>query len=236
MSEFDVVDAVISAAERRGEDGRGRDGLVGYYRWMIRKRPRQFIVMFDRAWREAKVPMQLAKTADIRTLADLREHYCKQMPEELAIAVADEDWAAWARERVSKVKPREAAQQQDQNRSGVQAILRAMQQIGEDGCGRGGIEGCLYWLLIKCPGPYFRLLERAEELDMGRREQERREAQPETLEELEEARRRLGIPKSKVLEQFYGPMYPQHLPARIPRAELGPPSLRIERASGKSRR
>jgi hypothetical protein len=235
MNEFDIVDSIILAAKRCGEDGRGRDGLVGYYRRMILKHPKRFIALFDREWRETDVPIQLEeKTVNIRTLDDLREHARKVIfnNDELAIALADEAWPR-VRKRLSTVEPQERIQeriqQEDKNRRGVQAMLRAMQQIGEDGRGSGGIDGCLYRLLIRCPGPYSRLLRHAEALGMRRQEREKRNAPYETLEQLEERRRKLGIPESKVLEQYHAPLCGK-LPPRIVEPESYQRALRASRS------
>jgi len=43
-----LAEAIMLAAEQTGEDGRGRDGLVGYLRRMARTNPRSFGALLAR--------------------------------------------------------------------------------------------------------------------------------------------------------------------------------------------
>ena len=44
----DLREAIILAAEQFGEDGRGRDGLVGYLRRLARTEPKSFAMLLGR--------------------------------------------------------------------------------------------------------------------------------------------------------------------------------------------
>jgi len=44
----DLSEATILAAEQTGEDGRGRDGLVGYLRRLARTEPKSFAMLLGR--------------------------------------------------------------------------------------------------------------------------------------------------------------------------------------------
>jgi hypothetical protein len=44
-----IAEAVVLAAEAVGEDGRGKDGLVGYFKYIARRHPRSFGALSGRA-------------------------------------------------------------------------------------------------------------------------------------------------------------------------------------------
>lgn len=52
-----LKDAIISAAELQGQDGNGKDGLVGYCQFLAKEEPRAFASLMGRV-----LPMQVEGT------------------------------------------------------------------------------------------------------------------------------------------------------------------------------
>jgi hypothetical protein len=54
-----LKDAILLAAETRGADGKGKDGLMGYCLYLARKQPKSFAVLLGRV-----LPMQITGEGD----------------------------------------------------------------------------------------------------------------------------------------------------------------------------
>lgn len=54
-----LKEAILAAAEVRGSDGKGKDGLTGYCLWLARKQPKSFAALLGRV-----LPMQITGDGD----------------------------------------------------------------------------------------------------------------------------------------------------------------------------
>jgi len=57
-----LKDAILMAAEMKGEDGEGKDGLVGYCAFLAKEEPRAFATLLGRV-----LPMQITGNIGIQT-------------------------------------------------------------------------------------------------------------------------------------------------------------------------
>jgi hypothetical protein len=192
----DLLDGIMLAAEHHGEDGWGRDGLVGYFRRMLIKSPADAIPIIVRLLK-SNIPLK-QHTTELLTKDELYKALCERLGENAAKR-AVEHLRKFPTKRNPKCEREEKARRQSESTTLANAVLLAMEQVGEDGYGHEGIRGCLSRLLVKCPRSYQRqLLRVAVPLDSARAAHRTTHAKPRTLEEIDEDMRRRGLPPFRI--------------------------------------
>jgi hypothetical protein len=215
-----VLEKIIRAAERNGEDGRGCDGLVGYLRRLAIRSPYAFAMRMRRVLLLApKMPIMPASPETLEEYLERRRQ--EGLPEDIIVELEQEIRSDLRKAKKTDAIPmRERGQRQQPPGNLVEAFILAATQVGEDGHGRGGIDGYFLRLLKKCPAGFLLLLDPAIESDVTTSVDWKNKPYP-TLDEVEAEMRKRGIRPSKAFARFYGPMYPQHKPPRIIDATIG---------------
>lgn len=205
-----LVDEILHTADRRGEDGRGRGGAVGYFRRLAIKKPFEFARYLCYAvplssGMSIKEPVEVA----CRTLDEVRSacetlwevgRYPTHCKDEKLPAFVEEVWSWTPKQRDLFFNEWKVSPQQTP-RDLPEIIILAAHQLGEDGAGHKGFAGYLARLSIKCPAGYNQLLRLAARLK--RHIDQPTQVRYETVDEIEEEMQRLGIPLSKVLVSCY---------------------------------
>jgi hypothetical protein len=209
-----VLEKIIRTAERNGEDGRGRDGLVGYLRRLAIKNPYEFAMMMRRVLLLApKMPIMPASPRTLEEYLQLRRQ--EGLPEHVIVELEQEMLSeSRKRKKTNTIPMRERGQRQGPPGNLVEALILAAAQVGEDGRGYGEIGGYFRRLSTKCPAGYHLLLNLAIQLNITT-SVDWKDKPDDRLEDVEAELRKRGMRPSKALARFYGPMYPQHKPPRI---------------------
>jgi hypothetical protein len=192
-----LLKGIIVAAERRGEDGRGRDGWVGYLRWLAVKDPVQFAALIGHMLPLAlKVPMKEPEV-EYTTIDEIRDALRKGgMPDDCAAYEAEQLWSSPPTIICRDAPPEKTEEDRETARNLLEAIVLAAEQVGEDGCGRNGVVGFFYRLSIKHPRAFARLLCRAAPLEMAGSTDPAEKPKYRTLEEIREELRKCRLPDS----------------------------------------
>jgi hypothetical protein len=195
--------AIVLVAERLGEDGLGRDGSIGYFRRLAIKEPDEVAALISHILPlESKVPM---KETDVEytNVDQIREALCRGgMPDDLATREANLVWGSRPKSpyRDATIEKTEGREMAGDLR---EAILIALEQVGEDGRGRNGVVGFFYRLSIKHPRAYARLFCRAAPLEMAGSTEPAEEPKYRTVEEIREDLHKRGLPDSAFYDLEY---------------------------------
>jgi hypothetical protein len=151
----DLHKTLILAAEAAGEDGRGRGGLVGYFRRWALTHPKSFVRLLDRVMPYMPEPAEEPAADEWKnmTLQEASDRYQRLLKNDEARGRAEQKAA---RERQSLRRVKGAPKQAIPPLPG--ALILAAESVGENGRGRNGLVGYLKRWAVTDLGSFARML------------------------------------------------------------------------------
>jgi hypothetical protein len=182
----DSMDAIVTALERLGEDGHGKNGLQGRMFMMARFNAKRFAIFLERAlrvWMNAKPgkgpTVRKAYLTYDEVAAELRE---RGIPLQIMKYLGPEEVPAELLEGVRPSDPHDL----------TEAVIAAAIRHGSDGHGENGLMGYVVQLERTEPKNFDRLIGLAQQWQAARPKQPEKRVYP-TLEEIDARMRELGM-------------------------------------------